>query len=72
MRYFKDKYKNVHFYIFSNDAEYVREKYSNRSLYTIIDHNTGKYSMLDIQLMNHCMGNICANSTFSLGARLNK
>ncbi len=73
MNYFRFKYPDVHFYIFTNDPDYAREKYSDRERYTVIDHNTGKYSLLDIQLMSHCMGNICANSTFSFwGARLNK
>jgi hypothetical protein len=73
MKYFKDKYENVHFYIFTSDHEYAREHYSDESLYTIIDWNTGKDSVQDLMLMSHCKGNICANSTFSFwGARLNK
>ena len=72
MNYFRAKYPGVHFYIFTNDPEYARQRYSDTSVYTVVDHNTGKYSLLDIQLMSHCMGNICANSTFSFwGARLN-
>ena len=73
MNYFKDKYENVHFYIFTSDHEYAREKYNDESLYTIIDWNTGKDSVQDLMLMSHCKGNICANSTFSFwGARLNR
>ncbi len=73
MDYFRAKNPDVHFYIFTNDPEYAREKYSDADRYTIIDHNTGKQSLLDMQLMSHCRGNICANSTFSFwGARLNK
>lgn len=73
MDYFRAKNPDVHFYIFTNDSEYAREKYSDADRYTIIDHNTGKQSLLDMQLMSHCRGNICANSTFSFwGARLNK
>ncbi len=72
MNYFRAKYPKVHFYIFTNDPDYARQKY-NTDEYTVVDHNTGKYSLLDIQLMSHCRGNICANSTFSFwGARLNK
>lgn len=73
MNYFKEKYENVHFYIFTSDHEYAREHYSDESLYTIIDWNTGKDSVQDLMLMSHCKGNICANSTFSFwGARLNR
>jgi hypothetical protein len=72
MNYFREKDPDTHFYIFTNDPEYARQKYADRHRYTIIDHNTGRYSLLDIQLMSHCRGNICANSTFSFwGARLN-
>ena len=73
MDYFRAKNPDVHFYIFTNDPDYAREKYADPDKYTVIDHNTGKQSLLDMQLMSHCRGNICANSTFSFwGARLNK
>ena len=73
MKYFEDKYPDVHFYIFTSDYEYAREHYSDESKYTIIDWNTGKDSIQDLMLMSHCKGNVCANSTFSFwGARLNK
>ena len=72
MRYFEEKYPDVHFYIFTSDHEYAREHYSDESKYTLVDWNTGKNSLYDLMLMSHCKGNICANSTFSFwGARLN-
>ena len=72
MRYFEQKYQDVHFYIFTSDHEYAREKFGDESKYTIVDWNTGKDSVQDLMLMSHCLGNICANSTFSFwGARLN-
>lgn len=72
INFFKSKNVDVHFYIFSNDIEYVEGKFKSDE-YTIIKHNTGENSMLDMQLMSACKGNICANSTFSFwGARLNK
>ncbi len=62
----------THFYLFSDDVPYVREKYPNKDRFTVVEGNVGRESMLDIQLMSHCHGNICANSTFSFwGARLN-
>ena len=73
MKYFMSKDPDTHFYIFTNDPAYAKDKYSDPGRYTIVEHNTGKYSLLDIQLMSHCRGNICANSTFSFwGARLNR
>ena len=62
----------THFYLFSDDPEYLKKKYDNPDRFTIVEGNVGRESMLDIQLMSHCHGNICANSTFSFwGARLN-
>ncbi len=73
MKYFLAKDPNTHFYIFTSDHEYAREKFTDESLYTIVDWNTGKNSVQDLMLMSHCRGNICANSTFSFwGARLNR
>lgn len=73
MDYFRVKDKYTHFYIFTSDHEYAREHFSDTSMYTIVDWNTGKNSVQDLMLMSHCKGNICANSTFSFwGARLNK
>lgn len=62
---------DAHFYIFSDDIPYVREKYQGKE-YTIVDINHGKDSFYDMWLMSNCRHNICANSTFSFwGARLN-
>ncbi|WP_024867359.1 alpha-1,2-fucosyltransferase [Butyrivibrio sp. FCS014] len=73
MNYFLVKDPDTHFYIFTSDHEYAREKFSDESRYTIVDWNTGRNSVQDLMLMSHCRGNICANSTFSFwGARLNR
>ncbi len=64
----------LHFYIFSDDADYARTLHFGRpeEENTVIDWNTGRDSLLDMQLMAGCRANICANSTFSFwGARLN-
>lgn len=69
--YLLERYPDAHFYIFSDDISYVREKYTG-SQYTVVDWNKGENSFFDIQLMSCCKHNICANSTFSFwGARLN-
>ncbi|WP_022765796.1 alpha-1,2-fucosyltransferase [Butyrivibrio sp. XPD2006] len=73
MDYFSVKDPDTHFYIFTSDHEYAREKFSDESKYTIVDWNSGRNSVQDLMLMSHCKGNICANSTFSFwGARLNR
>ena len=63
---------NPSFYIFSDDLDYVKVHYTDEDMH-IVDWNTGKNSMYDMQLMSMCKHNICANSTFSIwGARLNQ
>lgn len=71
IREMKQIYPSAHFYLFSDDIPYVREKYKGEE-YTVVDLNRGKDSFYDIWLMSSCKHNICANSTFSFwGARLN-
>lgn len=73
MNIFLGRDPGTRFYIFTNDPDYIRSVYTDTSRYTVVTHNKDeKNSLLDIQLMSHCKGNICANSTFSLwGGRLN-
>ncbi|MDE7360100.1 MAG: alpha-1,2-fucosyltransferase [Lachnospiraceae bacterium] len=69
--YIKEKCPEAVFYVFSDDAEYVRAHFAGRE-FRIVDWNRGENSFYDMQLMGHCRHNICANSTFSFwGARLN-
>ena len=71
IKYVLERCPEAHFYIFSDDSAYVKEKYCGPQ-YTIVDWNTGENSFYDILLMSSCRHNICANSTFSFwGARLN-
>lgn len=70
--YMEDKIENPHFYLFSDDIDYVNRRYTGDK-YTVVDINHGKDSYLDMYLMACCKHNICANSTFSFwGARLNE
>lgn len=70
--YVREHVENPHFYLFSDDTNYLREHYSGDE-YTIVDWNTGDDSFYDMELMSCCRHNICANSTFSFwGARLNR
>ncbi len=69
--YIRERVENPHFYLFSDDPDYLRRKYQGEE-YTVVDWNTGEDSFYDMQLMSCCRHNICANSTFSFwGARLN-
>lgn len=71
VRYMKERYPGAVFYVFSDDSDYVRQKYRGEE-YRIVDWNKGDDSFYDMMLMSSCRHNICANSTFSFwGARLN-
>ena len=71
VRYIKEKCPDAVFYVFSDDADYVRAHFVGPEFH-IVDWNRGEDSFYDMQLMSCCMHNICANSTFSFwGARLN-
>lgn len=70
--YFKEKYPDTHFYIFSNDPVWVKQKFHDIGL-TVVDWNQGKDSYWDMYLMSQCHHNIIANSSFSWwGAWLNQ
>lgn len=71
VRYIKEKCPDAVFYVFSDDADYVRVHFAGPAFH-IVDWNRGEDSFYDMQLMSCCKHNICANSTFSFwGARLN-
>lgn len=70
--YMRNKHRNTHFFIFSNDVEWVKEHYSSNDM-TVVDWNTGENDYLDMYLMTQCRHNIIANSSFSWwGAWLNQ
>lgn len=71
--YMQSKIEAVRFFVFTDDKNYVREKYSNMHNMTIVEGNIGENSFRDMQLMSMCKHNILANSTFSFwGDFLNK
>lgn len=71
VRYIKERFPGAVFYVFSDDADYVRARFQGPE-YRIADWNRGENSFYDMQLMSCCRHNICANSTFSFwGARFN-
>jgi hypothetical protein len=68
------KVSNPHFFIFSNDFEWVMENIEiDNSICTYVNYNNGESSWKDMYLMSLCKHNIISNSTFSWwGAWLNK
>lgn len=67
----KERVDNPHFYIFSDDQDYVTENLTIENA-TFVNFNRGNDSWQDMYLMSQCKHNIIANSTFSWwGAWLN-
>lgn len=63
--YIKENVSDPTFYVFSDDKEYIKEKYGNLDNFVVIDE---KYELQDIQeffLMSSCKHFIIANSTYS-------
>ncbi|MCM1296448.1 MAG: alpha-1,2-fucosyltransferase [Muribaculaceae bacterium] len=72
VEYVSERVENPVFYIFSDDIAYARTHFDKGNMF-VVDWNTGRESLHDMELMSRCRHNICANSTFSIwGARLNR
>lgn len=68
--YIKEHVNNPQFYIFSDEKNYIKQKYNGKE-YHIIDWNTEESNAIfDLMLMSKCKHNICANSTFSKWAAM--
>ena len=71
INYFKQSSPKAHFFVFTNDKEWVNGHFSDIKM-TIVLGNSGTSSYRDLQLMSMCKHNIIANSSFSWwGAWLN-
>lgn len=55
---------NAHFYIFSDDSNWVKEQLQLPS-FTLVEGNKGNDSWQDMMLMSLCRHHVIANSTFS-------
>lgn len=60
----KEKYPNGKLFFFSDDLDYVKERFKNEDA-CFVDCNRGSNSFLDMKLMSLAKVNIMANSTFS-------
>lgn len=61
IRYFKKKFPNAKFYIFTQDKQWALENFTGEEFQFI----SGNSAIEDMLLMAHCKHNIVANSTFS-------
>ena len=65
VEYLTQTVKNPHFFIFSDDPEWVRENLKLSYPMTLVDHNGAEKDYEDLRLMSQCKYHIIANSSFS-------
>lgn len=70
VREHSDDSSRLKFFIFSDDADFVKEEFKWINDKVVITGNSGDLSYRDMQLMSMCKYNIIANSTFSQWAAL--
>lgn len=63
--YFRNKYENSIFYIFSDDMEWCKENFKKYEECVFIDRKISDSPYIDFELMRCCKHFIIANSTFS-------
>ena len=61
----EEKFKNVKFFIFTDDVNWAKKNLKFESDYRYVDFNSGERSHYDIALMRCCKNNIISNSSFS-------
>lgn len=60
-----DRVGNPHFFVFSDDPEWVKRNLASRQPTTFVDHNGPDSGFEDLRLMSLCQHQIIANSSFS-------
>ena len=65
INYISQKDSNLKFYVFSDDKEYIREKYGNKENYVIINHDKSMSDVEEMFLMSACKHRVMANSSYS-------
>ena len=63
--FIKQHIREPHFFVFTDDPEWAKEKLTFPGPSKVIDHNLGKADYEDFRLMTHCKHFIIANSSFS-------
>ena len=64
MKQMEEWHPDCHFFVFTNDAEWVKENYSRKNL-TVVEGNDEDAGYIDMYLMTRCRHYILANSSFS-------
>lgn len=64
IEYIRDKVENPVFYLFSDDTEWIKQKYRGKE-FVIVEDYEGKSEQEDLILMSKCKHNIIANSSYS-------
>ena len=64
VKHFEENTKNPHFFIFSDDIDWVKENLTISNM-TLVAGNSGDKAFRDMQLMSLCKHHILANSSFS-------
>lgn len=65
IQFLNEQLEDPHYFIFSDDPDWVGENLKLPHKSTFIRHNVGKYDYEDFRLMMHCKHFVIANSSFS-------